>query len=226
MALTLADIQRWDATAIRDVSTALAKRGASAEEVRAGLGKLPLIATWQGGGGDAARASLDRLSAYLATHGEEMAKVSSATGNAADEIDGIKSTLQRINDDAVHEGFHVDPATGEVNPLNTGLIGDPIYAMQQADLEVRIKDLLAAANAAAADLARAITTAGDDAAGHPETCPDVLEALSRPAGRPERVPRPVGQAHTRGEGRALSAGTTRSATTTACRWSTAITTTV
>jgi hypothetical protein len=45
MALTLADIQRWDATAICDVSTALAKRGASAKEVKAGLGKLPLIAT-------------------------------------------------------------------------------------------------------------------------------------------------------------------------------------
>jgi hypothetical protein len=53
-------------------------------------------------------------------------------------------------------------------------IGDPVYALQQADLEVRIKELLTAANAADADLARAITTAGDDAAGQPETRPDRL----------------------------------------------------
>jgi hypothetical protein len=58
---------------------------------------LPLIATWQGSGGDAARGSLDRLSACPATHGEEVANVSSATGNAADEIAVIKSTLQRIH---------------------------------------------------------------------------------------------------------------------------------
>jgi len=31
--------------------------------------QLPLIANWQAGG-DAAKASLDRLSAYLAEHGE------------------------------------------------------------------------------------------------------------------------------------------------------------
>jgi alpha/beta hydrolase family protein len=182
MSLTLADIQRWDASAIRDVSKALGKRGASAEEVRTGLGKLPLISSWQGSGGDAARASLDKLSAYLASHGEEMARVSSATNTAADDIEAVKATLQRINADAVREGFHIDTATGEVTPLNTGMIGDPGYAMQQADLESRIKALLAAANAADADLARSITTAGDDAAhaGQPETRPDVLDALSKP----------------------------------------------
>ncbi|MGH3643217.1 MAG: alpha/beta hydrolase [Mycobacterium sp.] len=182
MPVTLADIQRWDASAIRDVSTALAKRGASADEVKTGLSKLPLIATWQGSGGDAARASLDKLSAYLAAHGEEMARVATATNNSADEIEAVKATLQRINSDAVRDGFHIDAETGEVTPLNTGMVGDPIYALQQADLETRIKDLLATADTADADLARAISTAGDDAAnaGRPETRPDVLEALSKP----------------------------------------------
>jgi hypothetical protein len=182
MPITLADIERWDASGVREVSKALAKRGASADEVRAGLGKLPLIASWQGSGGDAARASLDKLSAYLAAHGEEMARVSAATGNAADEIEGVKATLQRIQSDAQHEGFSIDPATGEVTPLNKGLVGDPIYALQQADLETRIKELLAAANKADAGLAQAIASAGNDAnaAGQPETRPDVLEALSKP----------------------------------------------
>ena len=111
-----------------------------------------------------------------------MARVSAATGNATDEIERVRATLQRINSDARQEGFHVDPVTGQVTPLDKAKVGDPIYALQQADLEVRIKDLLAAANKADADLAQAIASAGNDAnaAGHPETRPDALEALSRP----------------------------------------------
>jgi hypothetical protein len=182
MSISLADIERWDTSSIREVSKALAKRGASADEVRSGLTKLPLIATWQGSGGDAARASLEKLSAYLAAHGEQMARVSAATGSAADEIEGIKATLQRIQSDAQQEGFAIEVATGEVTPLDKAMIGDPIYALQQADLETRIKDLLANASKADADLARAIASAGNDAnaAGQPETRPNVLDALSKP----------------------------------------------
>lgn len=160
MPITLADVDRWDAAAIREVSTALGKRGASANEVKAGLSKLPMIATWQGSGGDAARAALDKLSANLAAHGEEMNRVSNAARSSADEIQGVKSTLHRIYDDARSEGFDVDRATGSVTPADPSMVGDPIYALQQADLEVRIKKLLAEAEGADAELARAITTGG------------------------------------------------------------------
>jgi len=179
MALTLADVDRWDAGAVRDVSAALAKRGASATDVKTGLTKLPLIATWQGSGGDAARASLDKLSAYLAAHGEEMNKVSSATSESADDIERLKNSLRRIEEDAKHEGFSIDMDTGEVTPLNTQMTGDPIYAMQQADLMTRITQLLEAANTADADLAKALTSAGADAAGRPQD-PRVLDALNKP----------------------------------------------
>src|SRR5262245_1754667 len=182
MPITLADIEHWDASAVREVSKAMGKRGASADQVKVGLTKLPLIASRQGSSGDGAPTSLDKLSAYLAAHGEEMARVSAATGNAADEIEHVRATLQRIQSDAQHQGFSIDPATGAVTPLDKSKVGDPIYALQQADLEVRIKDLLAAANKADADLAQAIASAGNDAnaAGQPETRPDVLAALSKP----------------------------------------------
>lgn len=179
MALTLADIQRWDSGAVREVSSALAKRGASGEEVRTGLSKLPLIATWQGSGGDAARASLDKLSAYLSAHGEEMNKVSTATRESADDIDRVKASLAAIDNDARREGFSIDPQTGEVTALNEDMVGDPLYAQQQADLETRISQLLQAANTADAELAQAITSAGADAAGRPDD-PRVLDALSKP----------------------------------------------
>jgi hypothetical protein len=178
MSLTLADVDRWDASAIREVASALAKRGASADDVRAGLTRLPLIASWQGTGGDAARASLDKLSAYLAAHGEEMARISSATRASADEIEGLKSTLHRIYDDARTEGFTVDPMTGSVTPTDQSKVGDPIYALQQADLQVRIKELIAAADAADLGLARAIAAAGEHStAAHPH---DLGDVLSRP----------------------------------------------
>ncbi|MDO3398666.1 alpha/beta hydrolase [Mycolicibacterium neoaurum] len=179
MPLTLADVDRWDASSIRDVASALAKRGASADEVRTGLTELPLIASWQGAGGDAARASLDKLSAYLAAHGEEMARVSSAARASADEIDGLKTTLHRLYDDARAEGFSIDPVSGTVTPTNESLVGDPIYALQQADLEVRVKELISAANQADASLAHAITTAGEHANPMGDT-PSVADALARP----------------------------------------------
>lgn len=177
MPLTLADIERWDSGAIREVSSALAKRGASAEEVRNGLGKLPLIASWQGSGGDAARASLDKLSAYLSAHGLEMSRLSAATGEAGDDIERIKNSLRQIEDDAKREGFSIDTATGEVTPLQP--TGDPMYFLQQLDLEDRIKQILQAANTVDSELAQAITSAGDDAAGRPED-PRVQDALAKP----------------------------------------------
>ncbi|MGH3642244.1 MAG: alpha/beta hydrolase [Mycobacterium sp.] len=170
MPITLADLDRWRPDAIRDVSAALGKRGASADDVRNGLTKLPMIATWQGSGGDAARAALDKLSAYLAAHGEEMNRISNATRSSADEIEGLKSTLHQIDDDARAEGFNIDPVTGSVTPADPSKVGDPIYALQQADLEVRIKKLLAEADEADAGLARAIAAAGEltNSTDHPD----------------------------------------------------------
>lgn len=135
--------------------------------MRAGLTKLPLIATWQGSGGDAARASLDKLSAHLSAHGLEMARLSAATGDAADDIERLKNSLTRIEDDAKRDGFSIDMATGKVTPMNPDLVGDPIYALQQADLETRVSQLLQAANTVDTELASALTTAGDTPSGQP-----------------------------------------------------------
>lgn len=180
MAITLADIDRWDPSAVREVSTALGKRGASADEVRAGLSRLPLIASWQGSGGDAARAALDKLSTHLVAHADEMASVASATSKSADEIEAVRENLQGIYRDARTERFDVDPATGAVTPLDKSRVGDPVYLLEQMDLENRITKVLADGNAADADLARAITMAGNDATGPAEAGSDIRAALSQP----------------------------------------------
>lgn len=180
MPLTPADVERWDVGALRDVSAALAKRGTSAHDVLVGLQKLPLIASWQGSGGDAARASLDTLSAYLAAHGEEMATVSAAIGSAAEEVDRIKAALRRIMSDAAHDGLSIDMTTGKVTADNLTGGADPVSLYQQADVQFRIGQVLAAADAIDAELAGAMTSAGDDAVGRIEARPGVLSALSKP----------------------------------------------
>ena len=157
MSLTLADIDRWDPSAIRDVSEALSKRGASAADVSAGLSKLPLIATWQGSGGDAARASLDKLSQYLSEHADEMAAVSRATEAGADKVKAVKDSLAELDDFAARERFAIDRVTGEVTPLDSERLNDPLYAMEQMNLEAGVRKLLADAAAVDAELARALT---------------------------------------------------------------------
>lgn len=181
MPITLADIDRWDASAVQDVSRALGKRGASADEVKTGLSKLPMIATWQGTGGDAARAALDKLSGHLAAHADEMAAIASATSKSADEIQAVKDKLQAIYRDARSEGFSIDPATGTVTPLDHERAkNDPAYFLEEQDLVNRIGKVLTEANTADADLARAITAAGNDTTGPAEDRPEVRAALSQP----------------------------------------------
>ena len=162
MSLTLADVERWDAGAVRG---GVHGAGQARRQRRRGPRRPDQaaagIATWQGSGGDAARASLDKLSAYLSGHGLEMARMASVTGEAADEIEPIKASLQRIKSDAQRDGFSIDMATGEVTPPRPDMVGDPIYALQQADLEARITELLTAANTADSELASAMTTAGE-----------------------------------------------------------------
>ncbi|SRX92176.1 alpha/beta hydrolase [Mycobacterium shimoidei] len=180
MVLTLADIDQWQPSAIREVSVALAKRGASADEVKAGLSKLPLIASWQGTAGDAARASLDKLSSHLVAHADEMQAVAAATNKAADEIEAVKDALSAIDRDAKAWGFNINSATGEVTPADNSKIGQSAYQQQQDELQARITKLLAEANQADADLARAITLGSKDATGPAEHRPDVRAALSGP----------------------------------------------
>ncbi|WP_232000806.1 WXG100 family type VII secretion target [Mycobacterium kyorinense] len=168
MAVSLADVDRWDVGLIRQVSTALGKRGGSANEVKTGLSRLPLIASWQGTAGDAAKASLDKLSTHLAAHADEMQAVGTAISKSADEIQNVKDALSSIDRDAHTWGFTIDRATGTVTPSDGLDMDHPSNQQHQVELEARIKKVLVDGNTADADLARAITTAGHDATGQPD----------------------------------------------------------
>jgi hypothetical protein len=180
MTVTLADIDRWDAGSVRQVSTALGKRGSSADEVKAGLSKLPLIASWQGSGGDAAKAALDKLSHHLAAHSEQMQLVGLAIGKSADEIQSVKDSLSALDRDADAWRFSINRTTGEVTPNNGLDMDQQANKDHQAELAARVLKVLGDANRADEDLARGISMAGSDATGPSEDRPEVRAALSGP----------------------------------------------
>ncbi|PVA22673.1 amidase domain-containing protein [Mycobacteroides abscessus] len=164
MPITLADTDKWQPEDLRAVSKALGTRGASAEDVKAGLLKLPLVQSWIGFGGDAAREALDRLSKHLASHAEEMQAASEAFTKAADEVETVKTKIRQIYTDAEHEGFNIDRATGTVTPKPNAAV----VPLEMVGIQQRIASALAEANTADADLTRALALGGADvtAMGH------------------------------------------------------------
>jgi len=95
-----------------------------------------------------------------------MAAVASATSKSADGIQAVKDKRQAINRDARSRGFSIDPATSTVTPLDHERAkDDPAYCLEKQDLVYRIGKVLTEADTAEADLARAITAAGNDTTG-------------------------------------------------------------
>ncbi|MBN7438820.1 hypothetical protein IUS38_24875, partial [Mycobacteroides abscessus subsp. abscessus] len=101
MSLTPADVLRWEPESIREVKTALTKRGASAQEVADGLKKLPIIASWEGESGAAMKDSLDKLGKYLIDHFDEMEKLGKSLDKSANEVEiakgAMKSAIQKAD---------------------------------------------------------------------------------------------------------------------------------
>lgn len=58
MVLTVADIDRWDPSAVLDVFVGAQQRAAVAEDASHGLGQLSAFDTWGGSAADVARASV------------------------------------------------------------------------------------------------------------------------------------------------------------------------
>lgn len=63
MPLTWADVMRWNPEAIRDVAKSLNKRGVSAQEIADGFKYLPLMGSWEGSSGMAAKEVLGQTGA-------------------------------------------------------------------------------------------------------------------------------------------------------------------
>ncbi|CCK50882.1 Conserved protein of unknown function [Mycobacterium canettii CIPT 140060008] len=166
MALTLADIERWDPTAIRTVFQAAINRAHGTHTASAALRDTMRLLDFGGAAAEAAQVATHHTTVLLDDHAGACEAVARAAEKAADEVTAIKMRLQLIRDAA--RGYHlmIDDATGTALPPPDLSSYSP--ADQQAILNTAIrltegiKRLLADAETADEDLAAAIRGAAGD----------------------------------------------------------------
>ncbi|MFM9034309.1 MAG: alpha/beta hydrolase [Mycobacterium sp.] len=168
MELSVADIQRWDPEAVREVVRAATARGASCDEASRILAELPALTAWGGYAAAAAWDSIGLTRMCLETHAREALAVARAAARAAGDIETIKTALDALDDDVRAAGLEIDPLTGRVLP-GPGFPGGaalPTLAVAQGRLDA----ILAAAVYVDAELAAAISLA-DGTLGFPRSGP-------------------------------------------------------
>jgi hypothetical protein len=69
--LSIADIERWDGEAVREVFRAANARANSSAGAPEGLARLPAFQSWAGTAADAARDAIGRVRVELHAHGNK-----------------------------------------------------------------------------------------------------------------------------------------------------------
>jgi hypothetical protein len=176
MPLSVADIDRWSADAVREVFYA-ARAGAEISlTVSEQLGSLPVFRTWGGDAAEAAKSSVSLTQDALVIHGNAALTVARAANEAADGIKRVQDELARLRYDAGQLGFSIDPVTNSIVP-GPNPKGTPIDAMGFVH---RLGGILAEADAVDQDLADAINVADGDMPI--PTSPDGTDAPVDPTG--------------------------------------------
>jgi hypothetical protein len=104
--LNVADIERRDPEAVREVfRAASARSGASTEAARAAE-QLPAFQSWNGVAADAAREAIGKTRADLDADAKAALAVAQAAQKGAQDIEKVKVELRELQDDARE---HVEP---------------------------------------------------------------------------------------------------------------------
>lgn len=163
MTLTVADIGRWSAEAVRDVFHAGNARGQATLEASRQLSSLAVFDAWEGATAEARKHANASIRQDLDAHGNEALAVARAAGKAADDIEHVQSELRTLLADA--NGLHmtIDQLANKVIPSST-FNGPPMEAViAEMQLQPRLDKVLAEANAVDAELAAAINMAEGNA---------------------------------------------------------------
>ncbi|MDI3314142.1 MAG: alpha/beta hydrolase [Mycobacterium sp.] len=163
MTLTVADIDRWNAEAVRAVFRAATARGQATLEVSRQLGSLAVFDTWEGKTGEARKHQNALIRKDLDAHGNEALAVGRAADRAADGIENVQAQLRQLRADATELHMWIDSLANKVVPSST-FNGLPMEALiAEEELQPRLDAILAEANAVDAELASAINMADGDA---------------------------------------------------------------
>lgn len=163
MGITLADVQRWEPSAIRDMFRAATEHGAAAHDaantVTAVMNALP----WDSEAADAARAAAGKVALDLRSHAKECELVARAASAAEQEVAAVKREWEDITHYAAENHLNIDLATGAVTFDSTGLTQDQLRDRQSAQREARdrIHRMMLKAVAADQELATAIKVASE-----------------------------------------------------------------
>jgi hypothetical protein len=182
MTLTLADIDIWDDAAIDELYAAATARAEGAQATGDTVVDLLSFVGWDGRAADAARDSAHRIKLTLGDHGERCRRVADAAKTAAAEVADLKYRLSQIRADADEAFIRIDNQTGALAPRTVVLAVDQLRRREAVmpELAVRIERLLADADSADRDLAKAIENADGDPVGAPRTLPSPLPRETPP----------------------------------------------
>ncbi len=181
--LPVADIDRWNAEAVREVFHAAGARGQATLEASHQLSSLTVFDTWEGATAEARKHSNAAIRQDLDAHGNESLAVARAAGKAADAIEHVQSELRLLRRDAAELQMTIDPLANKLVP-SAVFNGPPIEALiAEMQLQPRLDAILAEANAIDAELATAINMADGDIPippGPHDNRPHISDALSKP----------------------------------------------
>ncbi len=161
MTLSLADIETWDEAAIEQVFSAATFRAEGAQTTGDTVGDLLTFVTWHGATADAARDSAAHIKLTLSNHAEECTRVAAAAHKASAEVADLKYRLSSIKAEAGKAQLSINEQTGAVTSKATVLTVEMKKQQDavKADVESRIRQLVADADGVDRDLATAIQTA-------------------------------------------------------------------
>ncbi len=183
MTLTVADIDRWSADAVREVFHAAGARGQATLEASRQLSSLAVFDTWEGATAEARQHTNAAIRQDLDAHGNEALAVARAAGKAADGIEQVQSELRALRRDAAELHMTIDSLTNKVVP-SSSFQGPPMEALiAETQLQHRLDTIVAEANSADQELARAIDMADGDQPippGPHDNRPRIQDALSGP----------------------------------------------
>ena len=171
MTLTVADIDRWNADAVREVFQAANARGQATLEASRQLSTLSVFDTWEGATAEARKHVNTGIRQDLDAHGNEALAVARAADQAADGIEHVQSDLRTLRHDAAEMHMAIDATTNTLVPTADCLPVEALLAETQ--LQPRLDAILAEANAVDQELAAAINMADGDVAIPPDAGPPV-----------------------------------------------------
>ncbi|MCV7251779.1 MULTISPECIES: hypothetical protein [Mycobacteriaceae] len=163
MAVSVADVHRWDAGDVREVFHATRSRAEAAFEAANGIATLPAFGTWGGTASDAAKNAIEATRKDLDAHGNEALAVARAASKAAEDIEQVKNDLATLRAEAESLGMAIDSATNTV-VAGPGAAGGPPMEIElkREQLQPKLDAILAEAAAADAALTQAISMATGD----------------------------------------------------------------